>query len=90
MLLYLHGFASDPSSNKARFLSERFRDAGIPMEDIEAMRRALEQAKSKSEIVVYPKAPHGFFADYRDSYRPDDAADGWKRLLAWFERFGVA
>jgi len=65
-------------------------DTGIPMEDVETMRRALEQAKSKSEIVVYPKAPHGFFADYRDSYRPDDAADGWKRLLAWFERFGVA
>ena len=31
MLLYLHGFASGPSSNKARFLSERFRDLGIPL-----------------------------------------------------------
>jgi carboxymethylenebutenolidase len=65
-------------------------DTGIPMADVEAMRQALEKAQSKSEIVVYPDAPHGFFADYRASYRAADAADGWKRLLAWFERFGVA
>lgn len=32
VLLYLHGFASGPSSNKARFLSERFRALGIPLE----------------------------------------------------------
>lgn len=32
MLLYLHGFASGPSSNKARFLSERLRALGVPME----------------------------------------------------------
>jgi pimeloyl-ACP methyl ester carboxylesterase len=31
VLLYLHGFASGPSSNKARFLSERLRDLGIPV-----------------------------------------------------------
>ncbi len=65
-------------------------DTGIPMEDVEAMRRALAEAKSESEIIVYPDAPHGFFADYRPSYRPADARDGWRRMLAWFERFGVA
>jgi pimeloyl-ACP methyl ester carboxylesterase len=32
VLLYLHGFASGPSSNKARFLSERLRALGVPME----------------------------------------------------------
>jgi pimeloyl-ACP methyl ester carboxylesterase len=32
VLLYLHGFASGPSSNKARFLSERFRALGVSME----------------------------------------------------------
>ncbi|HZR83531.1 MAG TPA: dienelactone hydrolase family protein [Candidatus Binatia bacterium] len=65
-------------------------DTGIPMKDVEAMRSALAAAKSPSEIVVYPEAGHAFFADYRPSYRPDDAADGWKRMLAWLERFGVA
>jgi carboxymethylenebutenolidase len=65
-------------------------DTGIPLADVEAMRRALTAAKSESEIVVYDGAPHGFFADYRPSYRAADAADGWRRMLAWFERFGVA
>jgi carboxymethylenebutenolidase len=64
-------------------------DTGIPLEDVEAMRRALAAAKSESEIVVYPAAPHGFFADYRPSYRAEAAGDGWKRMLAWFERFDV-
>jgi carboxymethylenebutenolidase len=66
------------------------KDPGIPMSDVEAMKTALAAAGGKSEIVVYPHAPHGFFADYRPSHRAQDAADGWKRLLAWFERFGVA
>ncbi|HEY8518093.1 MAG TPA: dienelactone hydrolase family protein [Candidatus Binatia bacterium] len=66
------------------------KDTGIPLADVEAMRRALEKAGSKSEIVVYDDAPHGFFADYRPSYREQDAADGWKRMLEWFRRFGVA
>ena len=62
---------------------------GIPAEAVEQMRRALKAAKQPSEIIVYPDAPHGFFADYRDSYRADAAADGWKRLVEWFKKYGV-
>lgn len=65
-------------------------DAGIPLVTVEEMQAALTKANKPSEIVVYPDAPHGFYADYRPSYRPDAAADGWKRLLAWFEKWGVA
>ena len=42
------------------------------------------------EIVVYDDAPHGFNADYRPSYKAADAADGWKRMLEWFKKYGVA
>jgi carboxymethylenebutenolidase len=49
----------------------------------------LKTAKSESEIVVYPDAPHGFHADYRPSYRKHPAEDGWKKLLAWFKKHGV-
>ena len=42
------------------------------------------------EIVVYDDAPHGFNADYRPSYRAAAAADGWKRMLEWFRKYGVA
>ena len=65
-------------------------DAGIPIETVEQMRQALNAANNPSEIVVYPDAPHGFYADYRDSYRKDAAADGWKRLTQWFKNHGVA
>ncbi len=65
-------------------------DAGIPLDTVEQMRRALQGAGSPSEIIVYPGAPHGFHADYRPSYRKEAAADGWQRLQKWFERHGAA
>lgn len=65
-------------------------DAGIPLETIEQMRQALKAAQQPAEIVVYPDAPHGFLADYRDSYRKEAATDGWRRLVAWFKTHGVA
>ena len=54
------------------------------------MRAALKDANKPGEIVLYPDTPHGFHADYRPSYRKDKAEDGWKRLLAWFKKYGVA
>lgn len=65
-------------------------DQGIPVEIVEMMQDDLKAAKSRSEIVIYPGAPHGFHADYRSSYRPGPAQDGWKRLQAWFKKHGVA
>ncbi len=34
-------------------------------------------------------AGHAFHADYRPSYREKEAADGFKRALAWFKAKGV-
>jgi len=65
-------------------------DPGIPIAQIDAMRAALKAAGKPSELIVYPDTPHGFNADYRPSYRPQQAKDGWKRLLAWFKQHGVA
>jgi len=65
-------------------------DQGIPLSDVEKMRAALKAAHKASEIVVYPDAPHGFHADYRPSYRPEAAKDGWRRLQEWFKKNGVA
>ena len=65
-------------------------DQGIPLDTIEQMRTALQAAGSPSEIVIYPNTPHGFHADYRASYRKEQAQDGWKRLQAWFRQYGVA
>jgi carboxymethylenebutenolidase len=65
-------------------------DSGIPVASVEKMREALKKAGKPSEIVLYPDTPHGFNADYRPSYRKDKAEDGWKRMLAWFKKYGVA
>ena len=65
-------------------------DQGIPVEIVEMMLDDLKTAKSPSEIVIYPDAPHGFHADFRSSYRPGPAQDGWKRLQEWFKKHGVA
>ncbi|WP_428151196.1 dienelactone hydrolase family protein [Brevundimonas sp.] len=61
-------------------------DQGIPNDTVAAMQAALTAAgATESGIKLYPDAPHGFHADYRASYRPTAAADGWARLLALFE-----
>ena len=66
------------------------KDRGIPTDTVMGMVDAIKKAKGSAEIVIYPDAPHGFHADYRGSYRPDDAKDGWKRLQAWFKKNGAA
>jgi carboxymethylenebutenolidase len=66
-------------------------DQGIPPADVEAMRGALKGAgKTGSDLHLYADAPHGFHADYRESYREADAKDGWARMLAFFRAHGVA
>jgi carboxymethylenebutenolidase len=65
-------------------------DAGIPIEGVERMRAALKGAGKACEIHTYPDTPHGFYADYRPSYRKEQAEDGWTRMLAWFRKNGAA
>ncbi len=65
-------------------------DGSIPVESVEKMRAALKDAGKTAEIVLYPDTPHAFFADYRPSYRKTQAEDGWKRMLEWFKKYGVA
>ena len=62
-------------------------DDNIPPDLIAEMQGELKG--TKSEIVVYPDAPHGFFADYRPSYRPEAAKDAWGKAQAWFKDHGM-
>jgi len=65
-------------------------DTGIPVESVERMRAACKAANKTCEIVIYPDTPHGFNADYRPSYRPEAAKDGWAKMMAWFKDHGAA
>jgi len=62
-------------------------DLGIPVADVKEMEAALKAARKAAEFVLYPGAPHAFFADYRPSYRPEAAKDGWRRCVAWFDKY---
>ena len=53
------------------------------------MQEALKKEKRDAEIIVYPNADHGFFADYRPSYNKQAAEDAWPKLLAWFRKHGA-
>ena len=67
-------------------------DTGIPLETVEAMEKALKSgsaAARKSEIHVFDNAPHAFHADYRPSFRKEEAADGWRRMQAWFVKINA-
>lgn len=64
-------------------------DAGIPLSDVQAMQARLRLAGSASEIAIFPGAPHGFHADYRESYRELAAAEGWRRMLSWLRSHGL-
>jgi carboxymethylenebutenolidase len=64
-------------------------DKGITVESVTRMQEELKKARSKSEIVLYPKADHGFHADYRPSYNKEASDDAWKKLLAWFKKYGA-
>ena len=61
-------------------------DAGIPVDDVEALREAAAAATVPTEVVRYPDADHGFNCNDRASYHAPSAADGWARMLTWFAR----
>src|SRR5436309_3334776 len=46
----------------------------------------LKRHNRDVEIVIYPGAGHGFFADYRPSYNEAAATDAWKRCLAFLAK----
>ncbi|MCC7327747.1 MAG: dienelactone hydrolase family protein [Burkholderiales bacterium] len=61
-------------------------DGGIPSDSVEKMFAALKSAgNAKSEFKIYPDTPHAFNADYRPSYRKEQAVDAWARMMAWFK-----
>jgi carboxymethylenebutenolidase len=60
-------------------------DQGIPPSEVERLSAALTAAGDKQfDLHIYPDAPHAFFNDERQSYRPEASADAWGKTLAFF------
>jgi carboxymethylenebutenolidase len=64
-------------------------DQGIPLDSVQRMQDELKKGKSKSEIVVYPNADHGFHADYRPSFNKEASEDAWQKVQDWFKKNGA-
>lgn len=62
------------------------KDRGIPLDSVERMRAELKKGTSKSEIIVYPDAQHGFNADYRPQYNREASEDANRRMREWFKK----
>jgi carboxymethylenebutenolidase len=60
-------------------------DPAIPVEDVEELRRAWEEAGVENEVVVYDGAPHSFF-DRKYEEFAEASDDAWRRTLDFIER----
>ena len=60
-------------------------DQGIPVATVEQMKAALDANKKFNTFYVYPDTPHAFHADYRPSYRKEQAEDGFGKAVAFFK-----
>ena len=64
-------------------------DTGIKVEQVKDMEARLKAAGKTAEFHIYDGAPHGFHADYRPSYREQQAKQAWGELVNWFKKYNV-
>ena len=60
-------------------------DQGIPPADVRKFAETLGKMEKKIDVKIYDDAGHGFEnPNNKGGYRPDDAADAWKRIVSFF------
>ena len=63
-------------------------DQTIRVDQVEALKKAVEAAPVPTQVLRYADAEHGFHCDARpDSYHEESAKDAWDRTLAWFSTY---
>jgi carboxymethylenebutenolidase len=62
-------------------------DMAIKEADINLLKETMTKYGKIFDVKVYPGAPHAFFNDTRESYRPEAAKDAWKRTLDFFNKY---
>lgn len=58
-------------------------DQGIPVEMVKSFEAALKQVGANAEIHIYDGANHAFANPSGGNYKPDAAADAWRKSLAF-------
>jgi carboxymethylenebutenolidase len=59
-------------------------DPGIPVDQIDQLERAADDAEWPTEVVVYEGAGHAFNRDGSEQHHEPSAQDAWRRTLDWF------
>jgi len=62
-------------------------DKGITESDIELLKHTFTKHGKEFDIKIYPGAPHAFFNDTRESYRPEAAKDSWERTVKFLNNY---
>jgi carboxymethylenebutenolidase len=62
-------------------------DMAITESDINLLKQTLTKYGKTFDIKTYAEAPHAFFNDTRDSYKPEAAKDAWMRTLQFFNKY---
>jgi carboxymethylenebutenolidase len=62
-------------------------DMGITEQDINLLKQTLTKYGKQFDIKIYPGAPHAFFNDTGERYKPEAARDAWKRTLRFFNKY---
>lgn len=62
-------------------------DANPSPQQVERLRQELTKHNKTFELHSYSDAGHGFYADYRASYRQIAATDAWQRVFEWFGKY---
>jgi carboxymethylenebutenolidase len=61
------------------------KDEFVPMDDVELLKKRLEEAPHPGQVVVYPDCGHAFLNDTRaDAYRPKEAEEAWNLMVKSF------
>lgn len=61
-------------------------DGGIPLDGVREFEETLRSQGKRAVVKVYEGAPHSFFNDTKESYRPVAAKDAWEHTLDLFRR----
>lgn len=66
-------------------------DTFVPLEAVQALEAAIQQAGGSIETHIYPNADHAFFNDTRpEVFNSTAAADAWQRTLRFLQQQLVA
>lgn len=61
-------------------------DKGIPPTDVRKFEQDMKQMGKKIDVTIYPEAGHAFEnPNNKTGYRPEDAADAWKRTVEFLD-----